>query len=259
MKIDFSTPITSYELLAITLSILALLVPIIKAVWKKFFVSTVLSFLPTGRAILFFNQSGSYIRVDGVLEADNKPASIKKITIEVIRKKDDNKLKLSWSSFISPVNQNVVGNYLQTTESAHPLRIEANSIICAFTEFGDAFDSFGKKFRANTEVLFQKIDQLRKIYSNYSASVEAYKKLPEYNIAKEVLNKEFFWEIGKYDVIITVNYNQKSKQFKYELSVGEQENKLLLNNIEEALVTPLKTSYGVRWEYQTAFVELVEK
>ncbi len=128
MKIDFTTPMTFYELLAIILAAIAIIIPIAQAAWKRWIITPKLNFLPTGRATLFFNQSGSYLRVDGVYEAENKPIAVKNISVTVTRKKDGQKLNLSWSSFISPVNQSMVGNYLQTTESAHPFRIEADSI-----------------------------------------------------------------------------------------------------------------------------------
>lgn len=256
MKIDFSTPMTFYELVAIILAAVAIIIPIAQAVWKKWFITAKLSFLPTGRALLFFNQSGSYIRIDGVYESERKPISIKKIKIKVTRQRDERKLNLAWSSFISPVNQSMVGNYLQTTESAHPLRIEADSIICAFTEFGDAFDSFGKTFKAGTENLFKRIVEIGNYYQNYAEAAAFYKTTSEYAHAKEVLNKEFFWEIGKYDIDIEVNYNKEIKHFCYTISVGEYEHGLLMNNIDESLLSPLKSNYGVNWEYRTAFVEL---
>lgn len=256
MKIDFSTPMTSYELLAIILAAVAIIIPIVQAICRKWIITAKLSFLPTGKAFLCFNQSGSYIRIDGVYESERKSVSIQEIKVKIIRQRDEGKLNLSWSSFISPVYQNLIGNYLQTTESAHPLRIEKDSIICAFIEFGDAFDSFGKTFKTNTNDLFCKIIDIKKSYQSYVEAVAYYKNTPEYSLAKEVVNKEFFWEIGKYDIDIEVNYDKKTAHFYYHISVGEYEHKLLSNNIDESLLSPLKTAYGVNREYQTAVVGL---
>ena len=256
MKIDFSAPMTYYELLAIILAAIAIIIPIVQAIWKKWIVAAKLSFLPTGRAFLFFNQSGSYIRIDGVYESERKPVSIQKIKVKITRQRDERKLNLSWSSFISPVNQNLIGNYLHTTEAAHPLRIDKDSIICAFIEFGDTFDSFGKTFRTSTSDLFRKITGIKNSCQTYIEAVACYKSAPEYSLAKEIVNKEFFWEIGKYDIDIEVNYNKKTAHFYHHISVGEYEHKLLLNNIDESLLSPLKSAYGVNWEYQTAIVEL---
>ena len=139
MEIDFTTPMTFYELLAIILAAIAIIIPIAQAAWKRLIITPKLNFLPTGRVTLFFNQSGSYLRVDGVYEAENKPIAVKNISVTVTRKKDGQKLNLSWSSFISPVNQSMVGNYLQTTESAHPFRIEADSITSAWNPCSGGF------------------------------------------------------------------------------------------------------------------------
>lgn len=259
MNIDFSKAMTIYELLALVLAVIALLVPLVKWIWNKWILKAKVSFLPIGRAVLYFNQSGSYIRVDGVYEAENKPICVKMISISLTRQKDDRKLNLSWSSFISPVNQSMVGNYLQTTESAHPFRIEADSVVSAFTEFGDMFNAFGKTFAANTSILFGKIPELREQNQNYNTALLDYKRLPEYDQAKELLKKEFFWEVGKYDIDICVEYGKEKKYFSWSVAVGETEYTSLVGNIDEALLSPLKDAYGVRWDYHAAVVELQAK
>lgn len=121
MKFDFSIPMTSYEMLAVVLSIIAILIPIIQMVWKKWIIQEKLNFLSTGTAFLYFNQSGSYLRIDGVYESVHKPVSIKQIAVKVTRQKDDRKLNLQWSSFISPVNQKMMGNYVQTYGICTPI------------------------------------------------------------------------------------------------------------------------------------------
>lgn len=259
MRIDFSTPMTFYELLAIVLAAIAIIIPIGQAAYKKWFIKPKLCFFPTGRALLFFNQSGSYIRIDGVYEAENKPITIRKILVKVTRQKDENRINLTWSSFISPVNQNMVGNYLQTTESAHPFRIEADGVTCAFTEFGDMFDSFGKAFKSATDELFNKISEIRCTYQDYQSAVAAYKKCPEYENVNKLLCKEFFWEIGKYDIDIEVSCGKANKHFCYTISVGEHENRVLAENIDESLLSPLKRAYGVSLNYCPVIVELQTK
>ena len=134
-------------------------------------------------------------------EAEQKSISIKKAKIKVTRQKDERKLNLTWSSLISPVNQNLVGNYLQTTESAHPFRIEADSIVCAFTEFGDEFNSFEKTFEAATEPLFKRVADVRKSYATYPKA-ESFLKLP-----MSMLLQKIFWKknsFGKLENIISI-------------------------------------------------------
>ena len=148
---------TSYEIVAICLSSIAILIPIVQWGWKKWVQKPILNYHPNGTARLLFNQSGSYLQIDGVYEAVNKPISVKNISVCVKRQRDNETLNLTWSTFISPVVQRVAGNAVQTNETAHPFRIEANSIMCAFTEFADAFNSYAKTFKTKTDVLFQNI------------------------------------------------------------------------------------------------------
>lgn len=258
IKFDFSIPMTFYEMLAIILSGIAILIPIIQMVWKKWITQEKLNFLPMGTAFLYFNQSGSYLRIDGVYESEHKPVSIKRIAVKVTRQKDDRKLNLQWSSFISPVNQKMMGNYVQTMESAHAFRIEADGIMCAFIEFGDPFDSFGKKFKSCTEDLFNSIPDLKKEYPDYLAASHCYNDKEEFSKAKSILNQEFFWEIGEYQIEIIVQYGKKQKTFSYAMSIGESEHNTLLPNIDESLLLALKGAYGISGRCSVATVNLQE-
>lgn len=177
MAIDFDTPMTFYELLAVILAAIAIIIPIVQAIWKKWFKKAKLNYISNGKAKLLFNQSGSYLQIDGVYEAINKPISVKKVTVQINRQKDDAKLNLLWSSFRSPVYQNIAGNALQTTETAHPFRIEEDSIMCAFIEFADVFDSFGKTFMQETKPLFENIVRIRKDYADYAEALSEYQSL----------------------------------------------------------------------------------
>lgn len=247
---------SQYEKIAITLSVVAILIPIIQWAWKKWIVKAKLSFHPTGRIMLFFNQSGSYVRFDGVYEAERKPITVKNIALKITREKDERRRNLEWSTFISPVNQNITGNFVQTTESAHPFRIEADSVTCAFTEFGDPFDSFGKAFKNKTEVLYSKIPSMQKQIADYATAVKMYQSIPEYLEAKQLLEKEFLWEIGRYDLDLCVRFKDKEKHFPYTITIGEYEYNQLKGNIDEALLSTLKRFYSVPLNYYTAIIEL---
>ena len=138
---------TVYEKWALILSAIAIVIPFLQAAYKKWIATAKVKFYPTGQATLFFNQSGSYIRINGVIESERSSATIKKMSIVLTRKRDDRKLNLVWSYLISPVNANMLGNYVQTTEAAHPFRVEADSVACAFVEYSDPSDSSGIKIR----------------------------------------------------------------------------------------------------------------
>lgn len=256
--IDFTTKISIYELLALLLSVTTILSSTLKWIWIKWIKKAKLNYLPNGTATLFFNQSGSYLRIDGVYEALNKAVSIKNITVSVRRKQDDAKLNLSWSSFISPVNQNLVGNYVQTTERAHPFRIDIDSMVCAFIEFADPFDSAGKAFRLNTKELFEKAKESVILQNNYDEAVIAYRQTKEYSKAKSSIEKNFFWEIGKYDVQICAEFGKTKEVYIFSMSINEENHKKLYENVDESLIAPLKKEYGVAWNFQNVVVEIMK-
>ena len=146
---------------------------------------------------------------------------------------------------------------MQTMESAHPFRIEADGIMCAFVEFADPFDSFGKKFKSCTEDLFNSIPDLRKECPDYLTASHCYKAKDEFIKAKSILNQEFFWEIGEYQIEIIVLYGKKQKTFSYAMSIGESQHNTLLPNIDESLLSALKGAYGINGGCSCAIVNLI--
>lgn len=155
---------SKYELYSLIISIIAIaisiLVPLGKWIYIKIFLAAKIEYYPTGEATLFFNQSGSYIRLNGVIESKRKAATIKKMRIGLTRKLDDRKLNLAWSYLVSPISQSMLGNFVQTTEAAHPFRVEADSVACAFVEYSDPSDSAGIKIRRICNELSPLIQQM---------------------------------------------------------------------------------------------------
>lgn len=250
---------TVYEKWALVLSVVALLVPLIQWVWKKWIMTAKVKYYPTGQATLFFNQSGSYIRINGVLEAERSAATIKKMSVVLTHERNDRKLKLVWSYLISPVNQNMLGNYLRTTEAAHPFRVEADSVACAFIEYSDPSDSSGIKIR---KICSDLVPHIQKIIQDhpYDEALLQFSKSPEYIDAKNSLLSDFFWEIGKYSAVVTVEYDkQKTKFFSLEFTVTEQNYNDLRNNIDESLIARVKDCYRVPLAFNSPMVEIVEK
>lgn len=260
---ETTTELTRYETITTVLSIIAIcvsiLIPVTQWVYKKWLATAIVKFYPTGQATLFFNQSGSYIRLNGVIEAERSAATIKKMSIVLTRKRDDRKLNLTWSYLVSPVNANMLGNYVQTTEAAHPFRVEADSVVCAFVEYNDPSDSSGIKIRKICSDLIPLFPQPPHIIPYYQAFSELC-KLHEYIDAKNSLSSEFFWEIGKYSVDVILEYGkQKTKTFSYEFNVTEQNSMDLRSNIDESLIAKLKEHYRMPWAFKFPLVEITEK
>ena len=58
VKFDFAVPMTFYEFVAIILAAIAIIIPIVQAIWKKWIVRAKLKYYPTGRAYLSFQFAG---------------------------------------------------------------------------------------------------------------------------------------------------------------------------------------------------------
>ena len=107
---------TPYEIIATILAVIALVQPWIIAAWKKFFKPLKVTFIPSAKIKLYYNRSGAYIYLGGVVEAKNRPAVIKNISAKAIRQSDKAELAMDWSSFMVPVFQSVGGNSVTTNE-----------------------------------------------------------------------------------------------------------------------------------------------
>lgn len=256
MKINFDTPMTSYELLAIILSAIAILIPIAQWIWKKWITKPKLNHLITGRAFLFINRSGSYMQIEGVYDAQNKPILIRKISLKLVRKRDDKVLNLAWSVFVSPINQQFIGNFASTTETAHPFRIEQNSMVSAFTQFSDSFNSSERTFQPYYESLMKEASKLISKGYNYDQALAEYTKVDTYEKALSALQKELFWEIGKYMATLQVDYDHKTTNFIYEFEINAETSDLLSHNVKETLIAPLKDGYKVPYSFKSVQVEL---
>ena len=152
----------------------------------------------------------------------------------------------------------MLGNYVQTTEAAHPFRVEADSIACAFVEYGDPSNSSGIKIRKLCTDLQPLI---QKIFANnpYDEAIKTFTKTPEYIDAKNSLLSDFYWEIGKYIAVVSIEYDKrKTKVFSYEFDVSEQNSLILRQNIDESLIATVKNAYSIPLTFQASFVELSE-
>lgn len=123
MKVDFTQPMTCYELLAIIISILALLIPLIVWAYNKFLKVTKLNFYPSDKIQLYFNKSGSYLQLGGTFESKNKSTVIKNINIDVIKHVDKSTFNFDWSTLISPIFQKIGNDFVKTSQNAHAFKI----------------------------------------------------------------------------------------------------------------------------------------
>lgn len=257
MIIDF-TKITIYEILALLLSLIAILVPSFKWLWRTLLVKAKLKFIPNKKVLVFFNRSGAYVRIDGAYEALNKSITIRNGKVQIIRE-DNTVLNLDWSVFVSPAWQNFSGSIASSNEYAHPFRLEANSLICAFVEYADSFNK--------GNILWQKIEnklnpvalKLQKEYENFDEALKAFKTSPDFTQAYRDLQATFFWQAGKYKLSIENQYETKEAKFEYHFTLQQYDVDKLNGNIDKVLVSVLSEKYNIPIGCETPAVDLLEK
>lgn len=247
MTVNFTT-ISFYELLALIISIIAVIIPIVQWAWRKFVVKPVLKYYPTGDAFLYINKSGSYIRLNGVFEAINKPVSVKDVSLQVTRKRDNRILNYKWSVFISPVNQQFIGAYTQTSEVAHPFRIESDSVYCAFVEFADPQDTATKKLAPYFKKLQDKSDALL-VTQDIDADLALLRGSNEYKDTENALKQELFWEVGDYDCELTVKYQDKEQKYRCSFRISGDQYDDLTFNITEMLDSYMNGKHGKPYNF----------
>ena len=185
------------------------------------------------------------------------PISIKKVALKIHRENDDKNLNLIWSILISPVNQSIAGAYTSTQETAHPFRIEADSIMCAFIEFAHISNSAWRAITPSYEALTQYCQAIKRDEMTFDDAVQKVKSSAEYSSAKAALEKEFWWSIGNYEVEIQAYYGKKGvKSFTCGFSIDEYSLAKLRSNIDALLLVPLKGVYGLPWAMQFSEIEL---
>lgn len=216
MNINWTQPITVYELIAIALSTIALIIPLIKYIYNHFIKKLKVDFLPSGMITLFHNRSGSYISLGGVYEVKNKSTTIKEITAKVIRQSDNATLSLIQSTFPSPICRRVAGNFETSFETAHPFKVEADTLAPAFVEFVDKCANMDE---VSNNILYPVVCTTMPIFSQPNATLPivdgAVRALPEYALAKIALNDHFFWKADEYEMVIQNNSDYLQKARKY--------------------------------------------
>ena len=235
---------TPYEIIATVLAVIALVQPWILAAWKKFFKPLKVSFIPSAKIKLYYNRSGAYIYLGGVIEAKNRPTVIKDISAKVIRQSDKAELAMDWSSFMVPVFQSVGGNSITTSEIARPFMIGANGLNPIFVEF------------ANLDT--QTVDRLAKVYGKlileskrianinipFEQAKDQLQAIPEYQPFREELLENFYWKASDYQIELSINHNDnKTEVYRYRFSLTQDEVSEFKKNIDVSMLCELSLLY----------------
>ena len=259
MTIDFETPMTFYELVGIVLAALALIIPFIKWLYEKWFKRLKIDFLISDLITIYFNKSGSYINLGGVYKADNKTATVKNISAQVIRNCDNAMLNLTWSTFPSPLVKEIGGQYESSFETAHPFSAIADTLTPVFIEFA--------KEESNVcEEIDNIIKDLHGIEYNIlnqpditlDLAIQQIKSNQEYINTKISMYDYFFWKKGTYQVNITTKYDDTQFQKIYKFELTEEDLNKLQNNLENMLLVPIANHFNIRLSYYTIRKKIFE-
>lgn len=255
MKFDFSQPMTAYEVLAIVLAALALLIPVGKWIINRFIKKIKVTFIPSEYVTLSFNRSGAYITLGGVYESKNKSAIIKNVCVEVVRAIDNATLYLNWSTFPSPIYRKVAGGYETSFETAHPFKVDADGLTPVFIEFSNAMEDPNEKTSAIIRQVSNAVSPilLQPNIDLFTADSQV-KQLKEYQDAKLELNDYFFWREGNYQIIVKTEYNNNIFSNSYIFSINKEESERLRANIDSLLVTRVADHFRV-----TSIINTVQK
>lgn len=227
-----------YEIIATVIAGVALIQPWLIAVYKKFVKKLKVIFRPSSTIKLFYNQSGSYVSLGGVIESQNKSSVINNISVKIVRESDKAELKMDWSTFSSPIFQLIAGNAVTSSETARPFKIEANNLYPVFVEFinknaneNDRMKEIVDDIKNNTHELI-KNNPAADFQTNLK-SLKQYKNYKEYE--KELL-ENYYWKEGKYSLYMDISFNEKEAlQNKYCFEVTKDDVKKFKENITKSL------------------------
>ena len=235
----------TYEIISSILLLVSLVQPwVIKFFYH--FQKIQISFIPSTKIRLFYNKSGAYIYIGGVIEAKNHSAIIKKITAQVIRNKDNAELNLDWSSFVAPVYQSIGGNAVATSEIARPFKIDVNSLAPIFVEFAIVNEQSSNKLAEIYKFIQEDTITINRQSSTLAEAMEKLCNSNNYKTFKDELLQTIFWQQSQYTLKLTIEYNQEeTMQCSYRFALDSNEALEFRNNIEKLLQHDLNQLYGI--------------
>ena len=235
---------SQYEIIATILAVIALIQPWIITAWKKFFKPLKVTFIPSSKIKLYYNRSGAYIYLGGVIEAKNRSAVIKNISAKVIRQSDKAELAMDWFSFMVPVFQSVGGNSVTTSEIARPFLIGANGLNPIFVEFANSDTQMVDRLSKIYEKLTLESKRITNINTPFEQAKVQLQAIPEYQTFRDELLENFYWKVSDYQAELSISHSDnKIEIYRYRFSLNQDEINEFRKNIDEAMLCDLKALY----------------
>lgn len=240
-----TSPMTVYEIITAIVAVIALLQPWVIKLWNIIFKKIKITLIPSGKMKLFYNRSGAYVQIGGVIQAENQDTVIKDISAKVIRLCDNAELKMDWSSFNVPVYQSIAGNIVTTTETARPFKVNSNDLSPVFVEFCTTDDAFLDRLAEIHNSLVIKAGSIANPTIPLETARQTFKETSEYQSAKEELLEGFYWKVSQYVLKISIHYGTNTvKDFSYRFSLDQTEVTEFKKDIEKVMDSAIETLYG---------------
>jgi len=222
---------------------------------EKVFKPLEVTFIPSAKIKLYYNCSGAYIYLGGVIEAKNRPAVIKNISAKVIRQSDKAELEMDWSSFMAPVFQSVGGNPVTTSEIARPFMIGANGLNPVFVEFANLDTKVLDRLSKIHEKLKLEARRISNINTPFDQAKYQLQAMPEYQTYREELLENFYWKASDYQIELSISHSDKKIEiYRYRFSLNQDEVSEFKKNIDAAMLCELSRLY-----YQPANFTVFQK
>lgn len=236
---------TKFEWISIIISFAALAQPWVIKLSNSLFKKLKIAFILSGKIKLFYNKSGAYIQIGGVVEAKNQSATVKDISAKLTRCCDNAELKLNWCSFSVPSFQNIAGNIVTTTETARPFKVESNGLYPVFVEFCNADDVFLNNLSELHNRLIMKARSIPTFQMSLDDAQKSFQESVEFKAAKESLLESFYWKESNYILELVICYNEdRKKKVCYRFSLSKSEIADFKKNIDTAMNCAIYNLYG---------------
>lgn len=246
MPQETTSAMTTYEIIATVIAIIALLQPWLIALYNRYFKKIKVTFTPSAKIKLYYNKSGAYVYLGGVIESKNKAAIVKDIAVKVIRQSDKAELDLVWSSFMIPIFQSVGGSPVFTSEIARPFKVEANSLYPVFVEFTAANPQEISRLTEIYEAIRVEANQAIIMAPSIEQAKQNLTETECYKQYKDELLEKFYWRASDYIIRLTISFNDgQTTCLGYTFTIDADEAAKFKGNIEKSLQCAIDEFYRI--------------
>lgn len=246
MPQDTENIMSVYEIITTVIAVIALLQPWIIMFYNHFLKKICVSFIPSAQIKLYYNRSGAYVYLGGVIESKNQAALVKDISVKVIRQNDKAELNLGWSSFMVPVFQSIGGNSVTTSEIARPFKVEAGDLYPVFIEFASVNIQDNSRRSEIYNIMASEAFNITRSIVTIEQAKQMLVNSQHYQAFRDELLQDFYWKEADYIIELSITYNEgKTKQYRYKFSIDANEAAMFNENIEKLLKGSIDDIYRV--------------